>query len=126
MCEWPHLDVLASFITWNVCAQVDDVVRHGHGTSFVYMPLICTESALSQDICHMPLRVVLRMGYCAVDDQCIASVLFGQRDSGLIQVCIETRCEAYVVAVRAEVVHYFSHNLNCDLAISNFIAFMCI
>ena len=72
----------------------------------------------------MPLRVVFRMRYCTVDDKCIAGVLFGQRDSGLNQVCIETRREADVVAVRAEVFHYFSLNQNSDVVIQNGLALM--
>ena len=48
----------------------------------------------------------------------------GQRDSGLNQVCVETRREADVVAVRAEVFHYFSLNQNSDVVIQNGLALM--
>src|SRR5699024_1269779 len=63
--------------------------------------------------------VVLMMEYNAFYDQSIASVLFGQRDRGLNHVWIETRREAYVVAVRSLVFHYFSLYLIRDVIIQN-------
>src|SRR5699024_597944 len=70
----------------------------------------------------MPFRLVFWVRDCTINNKCISCVLFGQRDRSLHQVCIQTRCKADMVTVRAEVFHYLSLNQNSDVVFQNGLA----